>query len=192
MARKPRDHKAEYARRLELGRKRGYSRARARGHSPLRKKKPKRESEELKERLELAFALFRESKNLSKSAKTSKVSTERFRLFLRENSLARKRNGQWRLLTDERPRQIEMLSVAGWVAVTVRGLKLASEIGKHRAAVRAFKDSGDVSALAPFVSKSITDIDGKTHPFETRPNMLLRSFKTGRGSFEQIYKLVSQ
>lgn len=192
MASKPRDYKAEYARRLELGRKRGYSRARARGHSPSRKKEPKRESAKLKARLELAFAHFRESKNLSKSAKTSKVSTERFRIFLRENSLARKRNGQWRFLTDNRPRQIDMLSVVGWVPVTVRGFKLASEIGKHRAAVRAFKDSGDESALTPFVGKSITDIDGQTHQFETRPNMLLRSFKTGRGSFEQIYKLVSQ
>ncbi len=192
MASKPRDYKAEYARRLELGRKRGYSRARARGHSSTRQKEPKRESAKLKDRLEQAFALFRESKNLSKSARTSKVSTERFRLFLRENALARKRNGQWRLSADNRPRQIEMLSVAGWVAVTVHGFKFASEIGKHRAAVRAFKDSGDESALAPFVGKSITDIDGKTHQFETRPNMLLRSFKTGRGSFENIYKLVSQ
>jgi hypothetical protein len=193
MARKPRDYKAEYARRIERGRKRGHSRARARGHKPPRESIAKRNTASVRERLDAAFEEFRKTKNLNRSAKSAKLSAERFALFIRQNRLARKHKGKWRLLPDKRPRDVDMLEAGlGWVVVRVSGFKPASEIGKHKAAVKAFKNNGDETVLAPFIGKSIVDVDGKRHEFETRPNALLRHFKTGRGSFEQTYKLINQ
>ena len=192
MARKPRDYQAEYARRLELGRKRGHSKARARGHGVRLPTSPKVPNAVLSERLDQAYAVFRDSRNLTRSAKAAKVSPERFRAYLRANKLVRKRGNAWSLLADNRVRRIEMLTEQGWKVLVVRGFQAASEIGSHSAAVRQFKDSGDVRPLAPFVGKGVTDIDDGQHVFETRPNHILRAIKSGRGSFEQVYRIVSR
>jgi hypothetical protein len=85
-----------------------------------------------------------------------------------------------------------MLTTQGWRIVAIRGFDLASEIGQHRAAVKLYKGSGNLEALAPFVGRTITEIDGHVHTFETRPNYILRVIKTGRGSFEQVYRIVSR
>ena len=192
MSTKPRDHKAEYARRIELGLKRGHSKARARGHRPAtRDAGPPRDTPATK-RLEFAYDEFRESRNLSKSAKAARVSSERFRLYLRANKLVRKRGGHWSLLPDNRVRELEMLTTQGWKVVTVQGFGLASEIGEHRAAVKFFKDTGDEGLLSKFAGRAVTEVDGRIHGFETRPNVLLRVLKTGRGSFEQVYKIISR
>ena len=192
MSTRSRDHKAEYARRIELGLKRGHSKARARGHRPTPRDAGPTNDTPATKRLELAYDAFRESRNLSKSAKAARVSPERFRLYLRANKLVRKRGGHWSLLPDNRVRELEMLTTQGWKAVIVRGFSLASEIGQHRAAVKRFKDTGDEGLLSEFVGRTVTEVDGKVHGFETRPNVLLRVFKTGRGSFEQVYKVLSR
>lgn len=191
MARKTRDYKAEYARRIARGLKRGKSRTRARGHGKSPKAKRRTLDKDTKERLEFAYSLFRSGKSLSESSRQASITAERLQRFLRENGLVRKRKGKWIFPPDNRIREIDMLSTAGWVTVRVKGFNKASVIGHHRQAVRKFKDTTDVSALKPFIGKAIEDVRGKTHHFETRPNVLLQSFNSGRASFEHIYNLVS-
>src|SRR5262245_12827031 len=107
MARKPRDTKAEYARRKAHHLALGHSVAQARGHAPVARKGAPRTpiKPDLKLRLVAALREFRITKNLTRSAKVAKVSPERFRRFLRENRLARKRKRRWSLLADTRPRE---------------------------------------------------------------------------------------
>lgn len=192
MARTPRDYKTEYARRIELGRKRGYSKARARGHRSSQADIPTTRTPEFQDRLDRAYAAFRETRNLTRSAKAAKVSPERFRTYLRANKLVRKRGKAWSLLADNRIRQSDMLTQRGWSVVVFRGFDAASAIGSHLAAVGQFKDTGNAGPLAPFIGQGITDISGRLHLFETRPNYILRLIKAGRSSFEQVYRVFSR
>ena len=119
----------------------------------------------------------------------ARVAPERFRRFLRENTLADRDGRSWRI-TDSRPRQVEVLTNGERQVLTVIGHEQLSLNGKHRAAVKAFLSSNDVELLLPFAGRSVTDVKGRDHPLETDPNRLHRIAAQGEGVFHEIYRLI--
>ena len=67
----------------------------------------------------------------------------------------------------------------------------ASVNGKYLNAVHLLVETNDLETLAPFRGRSLTDLKGKRHPFETNPNTLYRLMQSGGGSFEQVYRLTT-
>lgn len=188
MARK-RDYKAEYQRRIANAAKRGLSRSQARGHAraseaPIRAKPVKSD-----ERLEVALKHLRQTGNQGRAAKEAGVSAERFRRFLRSNSLAERHGRQWRI-TDNRTRRMTVITGGDSIELNLRDFEQASLNGRHLAAVGAFLRTNDIDLLRPFEGQSVIDATGQAHPLETDPNALYRLAHAGGEVFHEIYRLI--
>ncbi len=184
-----RDHKAEYQRRLANAAKRGLSRSQARGHArsgeaPIKPKPAKSD-----EQLEAALKILRQSGHQGRAAKESGVSPERLRRFLRDNSLAERTGGKWRV-TDNRPRRMTVYSQGEARRITLRDFDQASLNGQHLSAVREFLTSQKRSLLAPFEGRSVIDAKGGAHPLETDPDELYRIAAQGGEVFHDVYRLI--
>ncbi len=188
-----RDYRAEYQRRIERGLARGLSRSQARGHP--------RSSESLTSgrmtvpaydpRLEAGLKLIRAGTPLNRAAPTIGVSRERLRRYVVQTGVVEKQRGRWTVVQDTRVRIIPIFSAGRSITVTIAGYEQSALAGRYMAAVRAFRDSNDPSYLTPFVGEFITDVRGKRHVFETRPNMLYRLALGDDDPFEQIYRIVA-
>lgn len=184
-----RDYKAEYQRRIANAAKRGLSRSQGRGHArsgetPIRAKPIKSD-----DGLEAALKRLRTIGNQGRAAKDAGISVERFRRFLRSNSLAERRGKHWRI-TDNRPRRMTVISRGQAREVTLRDAEQASLNGEHLNAVKAFLTSNDRELLDPFQGRAVIDAKGKAHPLETNPNILHRLASAGEAVFHEIYRLV--
>ena len=187
MARK-RDFRREYERRIANAAKRGLSRSQARGHAraseaPIRPKPIKSD-----ERLEAALKLLRQTGNQGRAAKEAGISTERFRNFLRSNSLAERQGKRWHI-TDNRSRRMTVISDGEARTLTLRDFEQSSLNGRHLAAVGAFVRSNDIDLLRPFEGQSVIDVTGQAHPLETDPTALYRLHNAGSEVFHEIYRL---
>lgn len=184
-----RDYKAEYQRRLAKATARGLSRSQGRGHArsgeaPIRPR-PERD----RDNLEAALKSLRQSGNQSDAARSAGISTERFRRFLRDNSFAERRGKSW-TFTDNRDRQMLVISRGVAKSRVLRGFDQASLNGKHLAAVGQFIGSNKIEFLLPFEGQSVTDARGKSHPLETDPNILHRLASAGSEVFHEVYRLI--
>ncbi len=185
---KKRDYKAEYARRIVNAKKRGLSRSQARGHAkagekPIRAKPVKSDAS-----LEAALKLLRQTNHQGRAAKEAGVSIERFRRFLRSNSLAERKGGKWRI-TDKRNRRMTVITNSEAVELTLRDFDQSSLNGRHLAAVGAFLRSNDIDLLQPFEGQAVIDAAGQVHPLETDPSALYRLSAAGSEVFHEIYRL---
>jgi hypothetical protein len=191
-----RNHASEYRRRLERGLKRGWSRAKARGHGRPQSglKAPQRAYGPDFEKALKALTLF---DNLQLAAKSASVSPRRFRRFLREKRLAHFKRGKWRgsgrrwNITDRRPRQMTIISTEGIREVWVKGRERASWVGGHLNAVKQFLADHDTTLLGPYEGKWITDASGRQQFFETRPNALHRLLSAEGDNFLEVYRLIT-
>lgn len=188
---KPRNYKAEYAKRIANAEKRGLSRSQARGHArpgekPIRSSKVNRGDVGL----EAALRALRRTGTPSAAAKEGGVSVERFRRFLRENNLAKRTGGTW-LIDDKAPREMLVLSNGQARRMLLDGQEQASLNGRYLAAFKSFINSNDSEFLADFVGLSVRDAKGQLHPFETDENGLYRLAAAGSEIFEDIYRLIT-
>lgn len=188
MARK-RDFKAEYQRRIANAAKRGLSRSQARGHArtgevPARPSPPKDAA-----RLEAAFKAMRQLGSQSAAAKAHNISPERLRRFVRDNALAERNGRDWRF-TDNRSREMKVISAGDIRLRKLADFDQASLNGRHLAAVKAFLSSNDIDLLRPFEGQSVLDAKGKAHLLETNPNTLHRLAASGSEVFHEIYRLI--
>jgi hypothetical protein len=185
-----RDYKAEYQRRLARAAVRGLSRSQARGHAKAGEA-PIRTSKAVKsdDRLEAALKALRRTGKQASAAKEAGVSPERLRRFLRENALAERRGRAWRI-TDQRLRQMRVLTDGQSKMLTISGFDQASIVGSHLVAVRRFIETNDIAELESFIGRSVRDATGKSHPLETEPNSLYRLAAAGSEGFEQVYRLI--
>lgn len=191
MARK-RDYKAEYARRIARGKACGLSRSQARGHPKATEHFASGKSAvpQPDDQLEEALRSLRDGQSLKQSAKDAGVSEERFRRFVKGNQLADFVGRRW-TLKDNRPRRVPMINGSHQTAIVVPGFAEASEIGKHRNAVGRAIRTNDFSDLQRFKGVSVTDVRGKTHPFETDPSSLYRLAAKDEPAFHEIYQIVA-
>lgn len=185
---KSRDYKAEYQRRIANAAKRGLSRSQARGHARASEKPVRPKPTKPDERLETALRLLRKTGNQSRAAKEAGVSAERFRRFVRSNSLAQRQGRQW-LFTDNRSRRMTVITGGEASELILRDFEQASLNGKHLAAVGAFLPSNNIDLLRPFEGQSVIDAGGQAHPLETNPTALYRLSAAGGEVFHEIYRL---
>lgn len=189
---RPRDYKAEYARRIKLGEKKGLSRSQARGHPKVgeRHASPRREPPSYDRRLEHGLQLMRDGQTLAGAAHSIGVSPERLRHYLSRTGIVEKQGRRWIVKEDHRTRQMLVFSGGEALQVLVT-LEAGSLIGRYMAAVGHFLETNDPTHLQPFEGQSVTDIYGTVYSFETHPNVLYRLDATGGETFEQVYRIVA-
>jgi hypothetical protein len=189
---RPRNYKAEYARRIARGTAKGISRSQARGHpkpteTAVSSKRPPKTIED--DRLQLAFKVLRREKSLTAAARAAKVSPERLRRYATQRDIIERQGRRW-IVRHDLPRRMLLFSDGKDLRVVVGDFTSASKIGRFMSAVRHFLRTNRPAALREFVDESVTDISGKTHPFDTRPNTLYRLASAHDQSFEHIYRIV--
>ncbi len=190
---KQRNYKAEYRRRLARGKAKGLSRAQARGHpkagerllSGMRPTAPVSDA-----KIEAAIRLMHDGKALSTSARAAHMSVERLGRIIKQNNIARLKGRTWQM-SDNRPRRVPVIVGSNVKAVTVPSFDEASKAGGYHNAVHRFVMSGDLSHMEPFVGQELTDVKGRSHPFETDPNALLRYAAKDEPPFHEIYQIIS-
>ncbi len=188
-----RDYRAENQRRIDRGLARGLSRSQARGH-PRSGEAPvsrRTSTPAYDPRLEAGLKLIRAGTPLTRAAPTIGVSRERLRRYVIQTGVVEKQRGRWTVVQDDRVRIMPIFSGGRSITVTIAGYEQSVLAGRYLAAVRAFRDSNDPSSLTPFVGEFVTDIHGKRHVFETRPNVLYRLALGDDDPFEQIYRIVA-
>jgi hypothetical protein len=90
----------------------------------------------------------------------------------------------------ELPRRMLLFSDGRAIQVVVSDFDAASKIGRFMSAVGEFLRTNKAAVLREFDGASVTDLSGKVHPFETRPNALYRLLSAHDQSFEHIYRIV--
>lgn len=192
MVKRKRDFRAEYRRRVAKAFAKGLSRSQARGH-------PKAGEAAISDnhrgypiedvRLQLGLRLLQQGRPLTAVAKEIHVSPERLRTYGSRKKAIEKKGRRW-VVRHDLPRRVLILSDGKEIAITVGDFEMASLVGKYMAHLGWFLKTNNLRHLRRFAGKSVVDIDGKSHPLETRPNVLYRLSAAGTSSFEQVYRIV--
>jgi hypothetical protein len=187
---KIRDFKAEYARRIAKALSRGLTRSQGRGHSKASEASIRASLPPISDdRIQLALRVLRQEGNFAAAARAAKISPERLRKYAVERGAIEKTGRRWRTRADL-PRRMLLFTDGKSLAITVGDFETASLVGRFMSAVGRFLETNDRSFLTPFVGHAVRDINGRDHPFETRPNVLYRLSVGGEHSFEQIYRII--
>lgn len=188
---KKRDYKAEYARRKARGLARGLTLSQARGHpkpseAPVKAaaRKPLND-----EKVAQALQSMYGGTSLTAAAKAARVSPDRLKRALVARKLGIKEGPRW-VVTDARPRRVQIIVDARSKAIIVPSFAEASRIGVYRNRVRQFLKEQDLTYLEEFEGETVTDIKGKSWPLETDPNTLIRFALKDEPAFHEIYQIV--
>jgi hypothetical protein len=192
MSRKPRDYKAEYARRIQRALAQGYTRTQARGHAkasepPISNRRSPKPLDDA--RLQRALKGLRQNRSLSGAAKKAGISPERLRAAAISKGAIEKQGRRWAVRHDL-PRKVLIYSEGREFTPVVSDYDQASLAGEYINAVGDFWTTADRSYLERFIGKSVTDITGRVYPLEVNPNALFRLRKLTRTSFEEVYRIV--
>jgi hypothetical protein len=133
--------------------------------------------------------VLRQEKSLTAAAREAKVSPERLRRYASDQNIIERRGRRW-VVRHELPRRMLLFSTAGRRPVVLGDFASASEVGRFMFAVSTFLRTNNPAGLREFEGASVTDVCGRTHPFETRPNALYRFASAHDLSFEHIYRIV--
>jgi len=172
MAKRQRDYRKEYARRVAVAAQKGLSRSVARGHPRAgeRTKPATGSAVDPNSREERALKMIRHGASLRDAAGHFRMSQERMRAYLKETTAATRENGRWKIV-DRRLRQFPFYS-NGSVVIPWMTNEQTSEAARYMQAVKLFLHSGDASFLKPFVGKGARDVNGRSYAFELDENTL--------------------
>jgi hypothetical protein len=172
MAKRQRDYRKEYARRIAFATQKGLSRSAARGHPRAgeRRKPAMGRAVDPNSREERALKMIRHGGSLHAAASHFRMSQERLRAYLKETTAATRENGRWKIV-DRRLRQFPFYS-NGAVVTPWMSLEQTSEAGRYMQAVKQFLRTGEARFLAPFTGKGARDVNAKFYPFELDENTL--------------------
>jgi hypothetical protein len=192
MPKSKRDYRAEYRRRIASGAATGISRSQARGHpkpsesiaGSTRRARPIED-----DRLQIAFRVLRQEKNLTAAARAAKMSPERLRHYATQRGLIERQGRRWGV-RHELPRRMLLFSDGKAVRVVVGDFASASKVGRFMSAVSTFLRTNNPVGLHEFEGASVVDLSGRRQGFETRPNALYRLASAYDQSFEHIYRIV--
>jgi hypothetical protein len=174
MAKRQRDYRKEYARRVALAAQKGLSRSAARGHPRAgERRRPSIErSFDPNSREELALKMMRREKSsLRDAAARYGIGQERLRAYLKENTEAERAAGRW-IIVDRRVRERFPVYSNGAVVFPLMNYEQTSEAGRYMQAVKQFLRTGEVAFLRPYAGKGVRDVNGKFYPFELDENTL--------------------
>src|SRR5215203_6846026 len=132
MAKRKRDYKAEYRRRIEKGLAKGFSKSQARGHPRSGEKHAsvRTSTPRYDKKLEMGLKEMRRGKSLKAAARSVHVAPERLRTYATQTGVVHKERRRWVVKDDHRPRQVQVFS-GGWAhEITVAGYEQASLIGR--------------------------------------------------------------
>jgi hypothetical protein len=191
MKRRKRKLSPAYARRIARGLAKGLTRSQARGHPAVGEKynSRKRRSSVNDHKLQLVIKEMKEGKSLSASARHSGLQPERVRRALKSAKLLRKRGRRWAIRDDIQTLMLVYSEGEAKSIVPADG-RNRSAVGRFMNAVRQFLHTNNPKHLAPFPRKSVRDITGRRHKFETDENVLYRLKSAGSPSFEDIYEYI--
>ena len=184
-----RDYKAEYERRLARAQAKGLSRSQGRGHARSGETPIRSPPVHDNARLEAALRELRRTGKQGGAARSEGISPERFRRYLLDRSLAKRRGRTW-TFTDNRLREMTVISEDGPHQRLLRGFEDSSLNGKHLAAVGRAINANDPDLLSPFLGVSVVDARGKSHALETDLNQLYRLAASGGEVFHDVYRLI--
>jgi hypothetical protein len=189
MAKRQRDYKKEYARRVARGAQKGLSRSAARGHPRIGERAKPTTSRTIDPGSpeELALKLMRRGRSLRDAASHYRVSQERLRTYVKEQTEARHRNRKWTII-DRRTRQFPFYS-DGRVVTPTMSLDQTSEAGRYMQAVKQFLRTGDTDFLAPFSGEGVRDVGGKFHTFELDENTLYELDHRDEAVIPELYRI---
>lgn len=183
LARRARDRRAEYRRRIELGRAAGKSRAESRGHGrrPVDRPGatgvlalPERERE-ARSRVHEALSIARQHPDRSVSWAAGRAgSTLDAVARYAPGAIERLPNGRYRVKSADRELRIMPVISGGIVypRVAIRGSRQASLVGEHLAAIGTYLGTADDRPLRRLEGRSVTGTlpDGRSYRFELETN----------------------
>jgi hypothetical protein len=189
-----RNHKSEYARRIERGLAKGLTRSEARGHPKPKGQRKRAAGAKLahpKGKLEQALKSLKTGAHtsLTKAAKEHRVAPERLRRYMHENTKATRKGRRW-VIMDKRPRRFPVYS-EGHLRDPILVPAEATKASDYMRTVDKFLNSGDRALLASFEGQGVKDVKRVFLPFEVDPNALYQLDAAGELSFPEIYKIVT-
>ncbi len=187
---KKRDYQAEYRRRVARGLARGLTRSQARGHPKPGEPSVRPRKSEPDPRLDDALLSMNRGQSLTSAARSHHISANRLSRFLSEQGLAELKGRRW-IPTDNRPRQIPVMTGGAMRVLTLVGFKQASLVGEHHYAAGRFVRTNDIEWLSPFEGQFVRDINGRKYPLETDPNAIHRIASMDDPPFHEIYEITS-
>jgi hypothetical protein len=138
-------------------------------------------------RVTSALSKMRAGVSLSKAAKESKVSP---RTVIKRAASALRKNESGRFKAKAGDRLVRSLMIPtpeGAQEISVRGLRVASQLGRYWVSVHKYYETGDTSGLRKFEGAVVTDIDGVKYPLLTDTDVLNRLGSAGVLTFESLY-----
>ena len=139
-------------------------------------------------RLERALRVYSRTKDITAAARSIRVSVDRLKRAAVRKVGTRKRRHILAIVR-RLPRKMPIFTNGKLVAVSVNS-RSAALMGRYMSAVGQFLKTNDSKFLAEFKGRSVKDVSGKIHEFETNPNVLYRLSSAGNEPFEDIYRIV--
>jgi hypothetical protein len=140
--------------------------------------------------LEEGLRQIRGGGTIERTARRLGVADDRLRRYIAKTGVATRYRGRWQVGQDRRPRRLPIYSKARVIDVIVPGYDEAVLVGRYMNATALFQATNDPLVLGPYSGQSVTDTKGRSHPFETDPNVLYRLMAGGPEPFELVYRIV--